>query len=285
MSHNSTREATPHSPRSSGPTANLERSLPPLRFTAPERSFKHHESMFSLPIRALARTSRASTSTSTAYIARPHPSRPPLLLSRTASNAPKAKPLKQSIALVDEAIPYPTITLVDPSTSSLLPPAQLGDILLQLDRSRFSIVLVDGKKEVPVCRIVDKKAEYEKAASKKAAARAASAEAEGAGDKQPTAKAKAGPPKEVHLSWGVTAHDLSHKLGRARDFLAKGSKVVVVLKDKKGVSKAAQEVQQQVRKDIKRLLEESGEGESDGAGKCRKEGGKGGEWRMEFEKA
>ena len=162
-------------------------------------------------------------------------------------------------------------------------------MLLQLDRSRFSIVLVDEKKDVPVCRIVDKKADYQRAMEKKQKSKAASATA-AAAENAPVstqAKAKAGPPKEVHLTWGVTSHDLSHKLGRAREFLSKGNRVVVVLKDKKGVGKAGGDEQARVRAEIRGVLEGEGEAGSEekGRGKCRKEGGKGGEWRMEFERA
>ncbi|ORY88069.1 hypothetical protein BCR35DRAFT_301980 [Leucosporidium creatinivorum] len=197
-----------------------------------------------------------------------------LLLVRHASSSSssnKKSPQKSTI-LRDEDIPHPLITLVDPSTSSLLPPASLQDILVQLDRTRFSIVLVDAKAEVPVCRIVDKKAEFERSKAKKSSAKAsASADADAP---QLKAKAPSGPPKEVHLTWGVTPHDLGHKLSKARDFLAKGSRVVVVLKDKKGVEKVGKGQQQSVVGNVVEALQ--------GSGKLVREQGKGGEWRVEF---
>lgn len=225
--------------------------------------------------RLLARPLLSSHWTPSApHLLRPSPipsSSSSLLLARPASNSSSSskKPPQKSTILRDEDIPHPLITLVDPSTSSLLPPASLHDILVQLDRTRFSIVLVDSKAEVPVCRIIDKKAEFERGKARKSKATGGEGEAT-----QQKAKAPAGPPKEVHLTWGVTPHDLGHKLSKARDFLAKGSRVVVVLKDKKGVEKVGKGVQQSVVGNVGEALK--------GSGRLVREQGKGGEWRVEF---
>lgn len=213
------------------------------------------------PSPTVLRSSPIASSSSSLLLARP---------ASTSSSSNKKAPQKSPI-LRDEDIPHPLITLVDPSTSSLLPPASLQDILVQLDRTRFSIALVDSKAEVPVCRIVDKKAEFERARAKKSSNKATTSDADAP---QPKAKAPAGPPKEVHLTWGVTPHDLGHKLSKARDFLAKGSRVVVVLKDKKGVEKVGKGQQQTVVGNVVEAVK--------GSGKLVREQGKGGEWRVEF---
>lgn len=172
--------------------------------------------------------------------------------------------------MIDEDIPHRTITLVDPETSSLLPPASLQSILASLDRTRFSILLVDASKDVPICKILDKKAEWDKKQAKKTSANASSAAS-------PTGKPKAsapGPPKEVHLTWGVTPHDLSHKLAKARELLGKGSRVTVVLKDKQGAERPSNETKNRVVADVERSMT--------GSGKCVKKGQRAGIWSLEF---
>jgi translation initiation factor IF-3 len=199
-----------------------------------------------------------------------------LNLSRRASTAPPKKALNKSTQLKDEDIPHRIITLVDPASSSLLPPAALTDILLSLDRTRFSILLVDPAHDPPICKILDKKALYTAAKNKAVAKKLAASTAPS--PSSPTAappKAPAGPPKEVHLTWGVTAHDLGHKLAKAKEFLAKGARVTVVLKDKKGAEAVGQQERKEVLEGVERALE--------GIGKLKKKPeNKGGMVMMEF---
>lgn len=186
------------------------------------------------------------------------------------SGRPSGRVLQKDSRLFDEAIPHRTISLVDPETSSLLPPAKLSSILASLDRTRFSILLVDPSKPVPICKILDKKAEWDK---KQAAKKQSSPGDDKAGKSKSKSTASA-PPKEVHLTWGVTAHDLSHKLSKARELLSKGSKVTVILKDKKGAERVSSAVKDQVMGDVESSL--------GGSGKCLKKGQRGGLWSLEF---
>lgn len=199
--------------------------------------------------------------------------RPALILPHTPllfrlASAPAKRPLVRSTQLTDEAIPHPLITLVDPISSSLTPPTSLADLLIALDRTRFSILLVDPSHDPPICKILDKKAQYAKAQSKKAKDAAPPA----AGT---PVKNVAGPPKEVHLTWGVTAHDLSHKLAKAKELLEKGHRVVVVIANKKGADGVDGNKKDEVIQGVQTALE--------GFGKLRKEPeNKGGQVLLEF---
>jgi len=102
-------------------------------------------------------------------------------------------PQKGSKILRDEDIPHKLVVLVDPTTKSLLPPSTLSSLLSALDRTRYSIQLVDPSNDPPICRILDKKEAYQKAKDKKVkdAERAATQVANAGGEV-----------KEVHLTWG-----------------------------------------------------------------------------------
>ncbi|GAA5843213.1 hypothetical protein JCM3766R1_006622 [Sporobolomyces carnicolor] len=149
----------------------------------------------------------------------------------------------------DEDIPHETIVLVDPTTKSLLPPSTLSSLLAALDRDRYAIQLVDPSNNPPICRILDKKEAYQKAKEKKAkdAERAATQVANAGGDV-----------KEVHLTWGVSEHDLEHKLKKGRELLAKGHRLLVGLSDKKRAVKVSYDVRNQVVKQVEQALEGHG---------------------------
>lgn len=130
----------------------------------------------------------------------------------------------------DEAIPHSIITVVDSVTNTLLPPISLSSFLSGLDRSRYSLLLVDGNHEPVICKVIDKKAEYAKAQAKKVAGKAGVMSLEGG----VRVKAVAGPPKEIQLSFAVQSNDLGHKLTKAKDLLAKGNRLTIILAHKKG---------------------------------------------------
>ncbi|GAA5916294.1 hypothetical protein JCM5296_006821, partial [Sporobolomyces johnsonii] len=166
------------------------------------------------------------------------------------SKAPAASsPRSVSKILKDEDIPHRTIVLVDPTTKALLPPSTLSSLLAALDRTRYAIQLVDPAHDPPICRILDKKELYQKAKDKKAkdAERAAS-----------TAAKSGGETKEVHLTWGVSAHDLDHKLKKGKELLAKGHRLLVGLADKKRTAKVSPEVRDQLMKQVEQALEGHG---------------------------
>ncbi|KAK4705732.1 translation initiation factor IF-3, partial [Phenoliferia sp. Uapishka_3] len=167
---------------------------------------------------------------------------------------PTKKPPQKSTQLKDDLIPYPIISLVDPSTSSLLPPAKLSDILLSLDLSRFSLILVDSTASPPICRILDKKEAYTKAQTKKVKEREKVEEAAKEGAR--VGGAAGGAAKEVHITWGVTRHDLGHKLNKARELLGKGHRVTVVINDKTGVAAVKPEQRKEVISGVEEQLKE-----------------------------
>ncbi|GAA5877932.1 hypothetical protein JCM8547_007084 [Rhodosporidiobolus lusitaniae] len=147
----------------------------------------------------------------------------------------------------DEDIPHRTVVLVDPTSGGLLPPSTIPSLLASLDRTRFCIQLADPSHDPPICRLVDKKQEYDKAREKK------TKEAEKA--KQPV-NAASSPPREVHFTWGVSAHDLDHKLKKGKEFLEKGGRLLVYLTDKSGTKiRASGEVRGKVIRDVQNALE------------------------------
>ncbi|KAK4056905.1 hypothetical protein OIO90_002155 [Microbotryomycetes sp. JL221] len=169
----------------------------------------------------------------------------------SSSSTPARRPLKRDTQIKDEQIPFKQITLVNPETSQLMPPASLRTILNQLDRTRFSILLVDKSHEPPICKILDKKQQYEKQKAKDKAKKEA-AQSTGSG------ASSSATPKEIQLTWSTTAHDLSHKLNKAKDMLAKGSKVLVVIKSRKGAEATSQQGKLALQTSIEAALRDNG---------------------------
>jgi translation initiation factor IF-3 len=99
---------------------------------------------------------------------------------------------------------------------------------------------------MPVCRIVDKKEEYEVQKGRKVAAKAA---------KQRSAKSSAAGAKTVELSWAIDAHDLSHRLGRIKEFLSEGRRVEVAIAKKKRGRLATTEECENVLRSLKETVE------------------------------
>ena len=190
-----------------------------------------------------------------AQLTRPF-SRSPLLL-RYASAIPKRAPPTPSTQLKDEFIPFKLLQLVDPTTNVLRPPASLVSILAALDRSQFSLLLVDPAHDPPIVKIIDKKAEYNKLQQKKQATKAA-AVAVANGTSTAKLKAPSGPPREVQLTWGVSAHDLGHKLGKAKELLDKGNRVSVIISNKKGAEVLGAQARAGVIESVKKVMEGHG---------------------------
>ncbi|KAJ4313537.1 hypothetical protein N0V84_009355 [Fusarium piperis] len=110
-------------------------------------------------------------------------------------------------------------------------------------------VPADPKEDKPVqyavCKVVNKKDEYERLREKRERARVS---------KQTTAKSK-----ELELSWGIGEHDLSTKLRQLGQFLGKGMKVEVILGYKKKSQKRVDEAAAaDVLVKLKRGIEEVG---------------------------
>ncbi|SCZ89017.1 BZ3500_MvSof-1268-A1-R1_Chr6-3g08636 [Microbotryum saponariae] len=224
------------------PLSAFARQLTPLRSRCPSCSG------------ALLRASTSSSSS--AVLLRPHWS----VSTYATSNAPK-RPLQKSTQIKDEDIPLRQIILVDPETNALLPPAPLRTILSQLDRTRYSILLVATDKGI--CKILDKKKEYDKKKDKAQAIKDkneqarnnASPSSSGGGG---ASVATGSPPKEIQMTWGVSTHDLEHKLKKGRQFLEKGHRVTVIIKNKAGAPHVPKEAQDTVIRNVEERFAEVG---------------------------
>ncbi|EPQ31562.1 uncharacterized protein PFL1_00895 [Pseudozyma flocculosa PF-1] len=141
------------------------------------------------------------------------------------------------------------VRLVDPKTGSLAGPFPVLEILAKLDRSRYRIEQVVAAvrpaddasppppppppgdstrtvaemKEYPICKLIDKKEDFNRQRDLKRKQKANEASS-------PSAAGQ----KEVQLTWTVAGNDLSHKLSKARKELLKGSRINVVITAKSG---------------------------------------------------
>jgi translation initiation factor IF-3 len=118
----------------------------------------------------------------------------------------------------DEKIKHNIVQLVDPETGRLTPPTTMEEILASIDRKRQFVELVSVDHGA-VVKIINKKEAFEKRKQQKVRAKE---------------NAKKNTQKEVQLTWGVAAGDLTHKLNKVRQALEKGSKVDLVFAPKKG---------------------------------------------------
>ncbi|BGP24250.1 hypothetical protein JCM10295v2_003160 [Rhodotorula toruloides] len=171
----------------------------------------------------------------------PPPSKGPL--ENEAAALAKVKDVK---AVYDEDIPVSTIVIVDPTNGHLLPPTTLRSILAALDRDRYKLLLVDRRHKPPICRIIDKEEEKRQALERRQKEKERKADKSAPG---------AGSTKEVHVTWGVSPHDLQHKLKKGRGFLEKGYRLLVVIESKKGVPPIDKQGQGAVLKQIATILE------------------------------
>lgn len=114
------------------------------------------------------------------------------------------------------------------------------EILSSIDRKTQSLVVVSqGEEEgdVPICKIVDKKAMREAEKARALAARRSTITT-----------------KTIELNWAIGGNDLAHRMQRVKDFLEKGHRVEVVMavkrKGKKATEEEARELTEKVRKAI-----------------------------------
>ncbi|SPO29380.1 uncharacterized protein UTRI_04891_B [Ustilago trichophora] len=173
-----------------------------------------------------------------------------LLPNASSSSAPPAPISKGPIR--DESILEKSthVRLVDPKSGALAGPFHTKTILTKLDRSKFflqqvappqpsratvsydpdfppSNVDVSALVQFPICKLIDKKEEFDKARNAK---RKSSSES------STTASAPSGAAgsKEVQLTWSVSPNDLSHKLSKARKEMIKGARINVIVTTKSG---------------------------------------------------
>lgn len=140
----------------------------------------------------------------------------------------------------DEEINSRFITFVD-EKGQVHNRCRVNDILADFDRSRYFLVEVDpNAKPNPVCRLLGKKALFEK-------------------EKQNKKKKVTAPEsvlKEIVFGWNVSAHDMEHKLNKAVQFLDKGNKVKLDIVYKRGQKRVDKETQQEVIQTVSNLMEE-----------------------------
>ncbi|KAK6951815.1 hypothetical protein Daesc_006340 [Daldinia eschscholtzii] len=178
----------------------------------------------------------------------------------------------------NENIPYDYVRVVgqvipEEEGGSTLGPAQpIDSVLRTLDRKTHALIMVAPPPaaadpdtldaSAAICRIIDK-----------AAAKAAAIEAE------QRARRKAIDTKELEFSWGISPHDLGHKLRRLRQFLDQGLSVEVILARKRGGKPVPVETAEEVLKAVRAALKDV-----EGAKESRKMDGKvGGIVRLYFE--
>lgn len=149
----------------------------------------------------------------------------------------------------DEEITSSAVTLVAPD-GKLQAPQRTRDILASLDRVNYSLVVVVAGEagDLPICKIIDKKAEWAAAKARK--------------KQQGGAKAPVTKTKTVELNWAIEQGDLAHRLVRIKEFLEKGNKVEIVLAAKRKGRAASEEEAQVVLQKVKEAIEEVGGKES-----------------------
>ncbi|KAL4075619.1 hypothetical protein J3A83DRAFT_4077190, partial [Scleroderma citrinum] len=120
----------------------------------------------------------------------------------------------------NEKIPYRLVRVVDPETDKLSPTKQLlQNLLSSLDLKKWIVELVAETPE-PIVRISDRKESFQKFKEQRKAMKKGLKSGEA--------------PKEIQLTWGTAAGDISHKLAKARLHLEKGFKADVVFARRKG---------------------------------------------------
>ncbi|TDL29148.1 hypothetical protein BD410DRAFT_779477 [Rickenella mellea] len=118
----------------------------------------------------------------------------------------------------NEKIPYNYVSIVDNETGRIKPgpPVSLVELLRSVDLKTTIVQLVTSK-PAPLVKLLDKKA---LAIAKK--------------DYKERQKARPRPveQKEIQMTWGVGVSDMEHKLKKAREELARGNRVDVVIAPK-----------------------------------------------------
>ncbi|KAI1658991.1 hypothetical protein F4813DRAFT_355325 [Daldinia decipiens] len=170
-------------------------------------------------------------------------------------------------------IPYDYVRIPGPPPDNALSPAQpIRSVLASFNPKTHTLVMVapplstaepdTPEADAAICRIVDN-----------AAAKAAAQEAE------QRARRKAVDTKELEISWGISAHDLGHKLRRLRQFLGLGLNVEVILAKKRHAKPVSADAADAVLEAVRGVL-----ALVDGAKETRKMDGKVGEVvRLYFE--
>ena len=176
----------------------------------------------------------------------------------------------------DEEIKAFKVYLVQPEDNRLAGPVPTFEVLQSRQRDekgRFTQFLqevgpmnVEEGRYHPICKMFDKKAARELELARKKAS-----------------KEKKIQTKQLEINWSVSDNDLSHRLGRLKEFLEKGWKVEILFGTKrKGWMGRREASQEEIRKVLDRIRRAVGE--VDGAREWRAMQGKeGGEAKLSFE--
>lgn len=161
-----------------------------------------------------------------------------IIVARAAGTDPAKSRLPR-----DEEITAYAISVVA-ADGKLQAPRRTREVLASIDRKTHMLVMVVPAEAgaPPLCKIVDKKKEW-------AAAKARKKQQSGGGPV---------PTKTVELNWAIEQGDLTHRLGRVREFLEKGHKVEIVLAKKRKGRLATEEEARAVLTKVKEAVEEVG---------------------------
>ncbi|KAJ1034827.1 hypothetical protein NDA13_001081 [Ustilago tritici] len=242
-------------------------------------------------IRSTATSSRSlPTSTLPLVSGRAFSSSASIFAAASSSSAPsKDIPVKSPIR--DEAILENSeyVRLVDPKSGALAGPFNTKQILSKLDRSKFwiqqvapsqpgratveydpsappSSVDVSALAQFPICKLIDKKEEFDK---QRAFKRKSSPSSSSSASTPSAGTSSGSTSKEVQLTWSVSSNDLAHKLSKAKKEMIKGARINLVVTTKAGGRKYIKRLnpkedqkREELLKQIETLLcspEESGE--------------------------
>lgn len=133
-------------------------------------------------------------------------------------------------ALWNEDIPARYVTLVN-DEGRLNEPEPLRPLLASFDPKEWRLVCLekvpddpeDQRRWIPVCKMINRKEEYDKERAKKA-------------ERKTVTKKTADPlnVKTLELNWAIDVNnDLNHRLNKVKEFLAEGRRVEIVLAKKK----------------------------------------------------
>jgi translation initiation factor IF-3 len=208
--------------------------------------------VFVLPALSPSSTTALKTPRPSPRSSNPPPIRP---FSTTPNVFAKTRAPTVRTELWDEEIRAPFLYLINPETNTINDPhtgrppepSERRAVLRSFDRETHRLIKVadgfrqhptpdpvGGKEEVeggwvdiPICKIINKKAAYE-----------ANHRAKQIAKEKRNATAKTNSVKTLELNWAIDPNDLGHRLGLVRGFLEEGRKVEIVLAAKKRGRKA-----------------------------------------------
>ncbi|KAJ2468891.1 hypothetical protein GGI02_003563 [Coemansia sp. RSA 2322] len=141
----------------------------------------------------------------------------------------------------DEEIPATLITLISEEGVVQEGTRVLAQVLGALDRTQYTLVLVDGARSPPACRVFSRKLMYERE-------RMARKQRKESSRRQPR-------PQTIVVSDAIGPHDLAVKMARAAEMLAKGKRVTVVVESKARRNRASPDLRAQIGASVLAQLE------------------------------